>query len=61
MSEKKKQELYNAIDKPIMYLRIEIEKLKRNNIKSCPVGIDAALFNATQEIWKTQKKILNIS
>ena len=53
MSEKKRQELYDAMSDRIMQLRIDI---KQGNI----VDIDGALFKLEIDIWQRVKKVLNI-
>ena len=51
MSEKKRQELYNAIHITVVDLRIELD---------LPTADDIKLFALTYKIWSKQKEVLGI-
>jgi len=57
MSEKKRQEVYNAISETIMELRIE---LNGDDSPIKPMTIDNDLFRLESIIWKRVKRALNI-
>jgi len=54
MSEKKQQELYDAIAEPVMGLRIKCQRL------NLPPDVDGMLYQLVFDIHNKQKEVLNL-
>ncbi len=57
MSEKRQQELYNAIHESVMRLRILIHQNPKIYTEA---RIDNDLSNIVEDIWRKQKEVLSI-
>jgi len=60
ISEKKRQDLYEAIHNPIMELRFEIKMAVASHNKISAEGLDELLSGITDTVWSRQASILNI-
>ena len=60
ISEKKRQDLYEAIHNPIMELRVEIKMAVASHNKISAEGLDELLSGITDTVWSRQASILNI-
>ncbi len=56
MGEKRKQKLYNAIDEPIMALRIAL-----NKANAIDANVDYRIAQLTLQIWNNQKRVLRFN
>lgn len=60
ISQKKKTALYNALDDPIMNLRLEINRNQRQGNPITVINLDEKLYKIVFEIWGKQKTVLGI-
>ena len=54
ISEKRQQDLFNAVHEPTMDLRIKCQRL------NLPPDVDGLLYQLVFDIWNKQKEVLNI-
>jgi len=57
MSEKRQQELYNAIHESVMRLRILIHQNPKIYTEA---RLDNDLFNLAEDIWREQREVLGL-